>query len=168
MNVRTTTITIVALLVCGAAGTARPVQAQEAIYLVRHAERVDDSKDSPLSADGHARAAKLADVLRDAGITAIFVSEYQRAADTARPLAAKLGVGLRVVPADDRATLLERVRAAGPHARVLIAGHSDTVPLLLKALGYDKDVVITKNEYDNLFVVVPGAAGRPVVVRLRY
>ncbi|MCX6553044.1 MAG: histidine phosphatase family protein, partial [Acidobacteria bacterium] len=131
---------------------AVPAGAQEAIYIVRHAERLDDSKDSPLSDDGRARAGRLADVLRDAGITGIFVSEYQRAADTARPLATALGLNLQVIPADDQTALLAKVRAAGPRARVLIAGHSDTVPLLLKALGYDKDVVITKNEYDNLFV----------------
>ena len=142
--------------------------AQEAVYLVRHAERVDDAKDSLLSAEGHARAARLAEMLRDAGITHIFVSEYQRTAETAGPLAARLAVTPQAVPADDRDALLARVRAAGPNARVLIAGHSDTVPALLKALGCTQQVTIAKAEYDNLFVVIPGDKTGPVLVRLRY
>jgi broad specificity phosphatase PhoE len=142
--------------------------AQEAVYLVRHAERVDDTKDSLLSAEGRARAARLADILRDAGITAIFVSEYQRTADTAAPLAARLGITAEKVPADQPDALLARVRAAGPAARVLIAGHSDTVPALLKALGCTQQVAIAKAEYDNLFIVVPGDRAAPLLLRLRY
>jgi broad specificity phosphatase PhoE len=142
--------------------------AQEAVYLVRHAERVDDAKDSLLSAEGHARAARLAEMLRDAGITHIFVSEYQRTAETAAPLAARLGITPQAVPADDRDALLARVRAAGPKARVLIAGHSDTVPALLKLLGCTQPITIAKAEYDNLFVVLPGEKATPMLLRLRY
>ena len=142
--------------------------AQEAVYLVRHAERVDEAKDSLLSAEGRARAARLAEMLRDAGITHIFVSEYQRTAETAGPLAARLAVTPQVVPADQLDMLLARVRAAGPNARVLIAGHSDTVPALLKLLGCTQPITIAKAEYDNLFVVLPGEKATPLLLRLRY
>jgi len=148
-------------VVCAAA-------AQQAVYLVRHAERVDDAKDSSLSAEGHARAARLAEMLRDAGITHIFVSEYKRTAETAAPLAARLGITAVKIAADQPAVLLARVRAAGPKARVLVVGHSDTVPALLKALGCTQQVTIAKAEYDNLFVVVPGNKARPLLLRLRY
>lgn len=142
--------------------------AQEAVYLVRHAERADDEKDSPLSAAGHARAARLADMLRDAGITHIFVSEYQRTVDTAGPLAARLGITPQVVRADNQDALLAKVRAAGPKARVLIAGHSDTVPRLIRALGCATPITIAKPEYDNLFIVVPVDKAPPRLLRLRY
>ena len=146
----------------------RVATAQEAVYLVRHAERVDDAKDSLLSAEGRARAARLAGMLRDAGITHIFVSEYQRTAETAAPVAARLGITVQKIPADRLDALLARVRAAGPKARILIAGHSDTVPALLKALGCTQQVTIAKAEYDNLFVVISGDKTGPVLVRLRY
>jgi phosphohistidine phosphatase SixA len=141
-------------------------QAQEAVYLVRHAERLDDSKDSALSVDGKARAARLADILRDAGITAIFATEYQRTAETARPLAVRLGIQVQQVAAGQTSALVGRIKAAGPTARILVVGHSDTVPELLQLMGHPVKLVIAKGEYDNLFVVVPAA--RPVVVRLRY
>jgi broad specificity phosphatase PhoE len=146
----------------------RVATAQEAVYLVRHAERLDDAKDSLLSAEGRARAAHLAEMLRDTGITHIFVSEYRRTAETAAPVAARLGITVQKIPADRPDALLARVRAAGPKARILIAGHSDTVPALLKALGCTQQVTIAKAEYDNLFVVIPGDKAGPVLVRLRY
>lgn len=144
------------------------VAAQEAVYIVRHAERADDEKLSLLSPQGRQRASRLARMLRDAGITKIFVSEYGRTAQTAEPLAAHLGIKPDAVAADDLATLLHLVRAAGPRARVLVVGHSDTIPALLNALGCKPQVTIAKNEYDNLFVVVRGADGQWVLVRLRF
>ena len=149
---------------------ADQARAQEAIYIVRHAERVDDTPQSLLSVEGHARAARLADMLRDAGITAIFVTEYERTVQTAQPLAARLGLTPIVNKADDTPGLIGKVRALGPKARVLIAGHSDTVPKILAALGYATPVTIARGEFDNLFIVMPGKAphARPLVLRLRY
>jgi phosphohistidine phosphatase SixA len=151
-------------------GSVVPAHAQEAIYIVRHAERASDEPLSPLSAEGHARAARLADILRDAGITAIFVTEYERVAQTAQPTATRLGLTPTVIMADDTSGLVAKVHALGPSARVLIAGHSDTVPKLLAALGYATPVTIAKGEFDNLFVVIPGKPPGvpPVVLRLRY
>jgi broad specificity phosphatase PhoE len=160
-----------AFLVIGASGAGpfvRGAAAQEAIYIVRHAERVDDEKLSLLSPEGHARAIRLAGMLRDAGITHVFVSEYGRTAQTAAPLAERLGLTPAVVRADDMGTLLDKLRATGPKARVLVAGHSDTVPALLKALGCTEPVTIAKAEYDNLFLVIPGNTASPLLLRLRY
>jgi broad specificity phosphatase PhoE len=157
------------VIVASLAGpSVRIAAAQETIYVVRHAERVDDEKLSLLSPEGHARAARLADMLRDTGITHIFVTEYGRTAQTAAPLAERLSLTPAVVPADAAGTLLEKIRATGPTARVLVAGHSDTVPALLKALGCAPPVTIAKAEYDNLFLVIPRDNAAPLLLRLRY
>ena len=161
--------TIVAATVAAGPAT-RAAAAQEAIYIVRHAERLDDSRDSVLSAAGRARAARLAEMLRNAGITAVFATEYQRTIDTARPTASRLGLEVQSIAANDTPGLLTKVRAAGPKARVLIVGHSDTAPRILSALGYATEVVIATGEFDNLFLVIPRdkAGAAPMVVRLRY
>lgn len=169
--VRVLVCTIIVSASVAAGPVAPTAAAQEVIYVVRHAERVDDARDSVLSADGWARAARLADMLRDAGVTAIFATTYQRTIDTARPLASRLGLQVQSVAADDTPGLIAKVRAAGPHSRVLVVGHSDTVPPILKALGSATEVVIAKGEFDNLFLVLPDdkpGAAPPTVIRLRY
>jgi hypothetical protein len=51
---------------------------------------------------------------------------------------------------------------------VLIVGHANTVPDLLKGLGIKDDITIADAEFDNLFVVVRPEAGEPTLIRLRY
>ena len=72
------------------------------------------------------------------------------------------------MPAAQTPDLIARLRALGPHARVLVVGHSDTVPKILGGLGSTEPVTIAPDEYDNLFIVLPRGATAPTVVRLRY
>jgi len=144
-------------LLCAPAGAF----AQKLVFVVRHAERADDGTsmmhgrpDPSLSAAGAARAARLAQMLADSNIKGIYVTEYRRTQETAKPLAAKLGIELRQVDSADIAGLLRRLRDECPADVVLVVGHSNTVPGILKALGGD-DVKIADDEYDNLFLIVP-------------
>ena len=148
--------------------------AQKLVLLVRHAERADGGvpastpmtspADPPLSAAGEARAARLATMLADAGITAIYTTEFKRTQDTAKPLAAKLNVSATVSASTDAAALVAKIKADHPRDVVLIVGHSNTVPALIKAFG-GPDVKIGDQEYDNLFVVVPETGA---MTRIRY
>ena len=156
---------LVALLIAAAAPSA---SGQEAIYLVRHAERASTASDSPLSAAGKARAKRLASWLRDAGITQIFTTDLQRTIQTAAPLAAVIGVTPTVIAASDTAALIATVHAAGPRDRLLIVGHSNTVPDVLRALGVTAAITIADSEFDNLFIVIPHGGAPPVMLRLRY
>jgi broad specificity phosphatase PhoE len=156
------------LLVLAGLLTETPAWAQQAIFVVRHAERVDQSRDSALSVAGQARAAALARHLRDAGVTAAFVTDLQRTQQTAAPLAAALGLTLTVMPAAATAQMVERIRRDHPQDVVLVVGHSNTVPEVLKLFGDDAAVTIRDDEYDALFVVVPRAGAAPVVLRLRF
>ena len=155
-------------LVLSAVAAARPARAQEVVFLVRHAERADNSKDSPLSASGIGRAARLAAMLEDAGITAIYTTEYRRTKETAAPLGRAVHVTPVVVSAADGDALARKVRASGPHDRVLVVGHSNTVPDLIRALGVASPVTIGEAEYDNLFILIPQPGGAPRLVRLRF
>ena len=71
-------------------------------FLVRHAERLNDSReDPPLTAEGRERAKALAYTLRDAGITAIITSQWILAKDTAQLLADLLKITPQVIPTAD-------------------------------------------------------------------
>ena len=154
------------LLLIALLAIARPASAQEAIYVVRHAERADQSADSALSTAGVGRSYKLRDMLHDAGITKIFTSPLRRAIDTAAPLASEVHV--KSQPFADAAALIEAVAASGPRDRVLVVGHSNTVPAVVRALHVDAAITLTEDDYDNLFIIIPQKEGRPVLLRLKY
>ena len=143
-----------------------------AIFIVRHAERADAASGSPatmasdpdLSEAGRSRAESLGSALKDAAITAIYVTEYKRTQQTAAPLAKAAGVSVTIVPAKDTAALIAKLRSSTGNA--LVVGHSNTVPEIIKALGVSTPVTVADSEYDNLFVVTPGSPAR--LIHLHY
>ena len=149
---------------------APAVSAQEIVFVVRHAERADAGmtkgmEDPSLSAEGQARAKRLAMMLRSADIKNVFASQFKRTQETAQPLAAAEQLEVTTVPAKDVDALVQRLTAA--KGASLVVGHSDTVPDILKALGAAGDINISNTEYDNLFVVVK-AGGETKLVKLRF
>jgi broad specificity phosphatase PhoE len=159
---------LVVLLLVSMCLLAVPTFAASTIFLVRHAERADSdgrvSSDPGLSAEGRTRALHLAQELKDAKIAAIFTSEYQRTQQTAAPLAKSLGIHPEIVPGKDVSSLIARIRATS--GNVLVVGHSNTLPQIVKALGISTPVIMTEADYDNLFVVLAGET--PRLIRLHY
>jgi phosphohistidine phosphatase SixA len=149
---------------------------QRAIILVRHAEKAVDANepDVPLSEAGRARAARLAQMVAGAGITAIYATETDRARQTAEPLARALKLDVRTYSPRDPAgklapqILLDRMKRDDAAGIVLVVGHQNTVPDLLAALGHAEKVEIGDKQFDDLFVVVPKPNGAPTVLRLKY
>jgi len=141
--------------------------AQKLVFVVRHAERADTGAqrqtDPPLSVAGEERAEKLAAMLAEAGVKEILTTEFKRTQDTAKPLTLKTGVAVEQIPSTDTAKLIAKIKSH-PNDVVLVVGHSNTVPAILKAL-VGVDVAIAENEYDNLFVIVPATG---TMTRIRY
>ena len=145
-----------------------PSFAQRMVILTRHAERADGaatmgSSDPKLSAAGTARAEKLVAMLADANIAAIFTTEYVRTKDTAAPLGTRISVAPEVIAAAQMNALIEKIKSRADDT-VFIVGHSNTVPMIIKALG-GPDVSIGDNEYNNLFFYVPATK---TLTRVRY
>jgi broad specificity phosphatase PhoE len=143
-----------------------PVRAQEVVVLVRHGEKADGSDDPPLSAAGEARARALAALLRDARLTAVYASERQRTQRTAAPTAEAGGLKVQVHPAKDATGLAARIRKEQPRGRVLVVGHSNTLPAIAAAFGATDKLEIAETEYDNLLVLVPRRGRPPMVLRM--
>jgi broad specificity phosphatase PhoE len=152
----------IALLLVGGL-LASTAAAQSTIFLVRHAEKASGD-DPDLTEAGHARAESLATVLKDAGITAIYTSEVKRTQQTAAPLAKALRVEPAVILAKDSAALVAKLKSSS--GNVLVVGHSNTIPEIIKALGITTSVNISDSDYDNLFLVV--LEEKPRLVRLHY
>lgn len=122
------------------------------VVLVRHAER-DLSGADALSSAGRKRAQLLARMFDGAGVSALFTSEFARTRQTAAPLAQTLGIIPRVIASDFEAAS-DEIRQAGPWS--IVVGHSDSVPLLIAALGGPSNLRIEEDEFDRMFVVSLG------------
>lgn len=123
------------------------------VYLVRHSEKVDSSRDPVLSEAGQARAQELAHTLIDAEIRAIYVTAYQRSRLTAEPLAQRLGLELQQYPAADAEALREIVLQNHSGESVLVVGHSNTLASIAEAWGIPGLPELQEDQYDRLWVI---------------
>jgi broad specificity phosphatase PhoE len=140
------------------------------VIIVRHTEKIIDpnNPDVDLSPAGQARAQELARMFGDAGISAIYATQYKRTQETVKPLADKLGLPVTIVNSKNTADLLAKIRAANSGQTVFIAGHNNTVPEIINALGGPSYPTIPESEYDNLFVVTIYRTGHARVVKMKY
>ncbi len=139
--------------------------AQSTIFIVRHAEKAESGGNDPdLSDLGRARAETLANMLKDAGISAIYVTELKRTQQTAAPLAKMLHLDTTIAPAKDSTALVAKVRASS--GNVLVVGNGNTIPDLIKGFGIATPINIAENDYDNLFVLM--LEERPRLIHLHY
>jgi broad specificity phosphatase PhoE len=139
--------------------------AQSTIFIVRHAEKAESGGNDPdLSDLGRTRAETLAKMLKDASLSAIYATELKRTQQTAAPLAKMLHLDPTIVPAKDSAALIAKVR--GSTGNVLVVGHGNTIPDLIKGFGIATPINIAENDYDNLFVLV--LEEKPRLIRLHY
>ncbi len=142
---------------------------QTNLFFVRHAERLDNSPLSPLSAQGLAHADALRDTLQKAGIDLIYCSVYERTKQTAQPLAHALGKALVQYSPDTTLGLLPVLQNL-KNKNALVVGHSDNIPRLIKALTGDS-VHIAHGQYGDLYQVqvVRGVFGaRRKLIRRRF
>ncbi len=164
------------LAVPGAAAAQANANAQAGpttVVIVRHAEKAtDDPRDPTLSAEGQARAAALAAALEKAGVSAVYATHYRRTQLTGQPTAAAAGVQVTVRRiASSQAYAADLVRetlAAHAGKTVLVVGHSNTVPDLVRAFSGQTIAPLTEAEYDHLFVVQVPASGPARLLRARY
>jgi len=120
---------------------ALPPDAAE-LLLIRHGESeratlatpfpmVDGRADPALAPEGHEQAERLADRLRPAGISAIYVSTLRRTALTAAPLAARLDPRGEAEPAAQFTArvreIVSRIAAAHPGQRVAVFTHGGVI-----------------------------------------
>lgn len=150
------------------------------VFLVRHAERADEPRqDPPLTEKGVARSEALARLLSTAGVKAIYTSQFARTKLTAEPLAKQLGVtvtplSLKISPSNPRAIAEESTKEtvdkimSQVDGSVLVVGHSNSIPDVIKMLGGDLVPTIDEKKFDDLFVVTVYATGKAKVTHLKY
>ncbi|MEO6167601.1 MAG: phosphoglycerate mutase family protein [Chitinophagales bacterium] len=122
------------------------------VYIVRHAEKdTEQINNPPLTAAGLERARDLAKLLKDEHISVVYSTNFTRTISTAQPTADEHQV---VVTLYDSIPQLMNLIAFHNKKDVLIAGHSNTILDIAKALGITPvKQEIADSDYDNLLIV---------------
>jgi broad specificity phosphatase PhoE len=150
------------------------------VFLVRHAEKADAPREDPsLSEAGKQRSQALARLLGQSGIKAIYTSQFQRTIQTAEPLAKQLGVTAtpltirpsqsspREIAEQSTREMTDKIYERAGDG-VLIVGHSNSIPAVIKMLGGDVVPTIDEQKFDDLFVVTVYGKGKAKVTHLKY
>jgi broad specificity phosphatase PhoE len=147
-----------------AAVAQAPTAAASTVFIVvRHAEKASgDPKDPGLSAAGTARAASLERQLSSEPLVAIYSTDYQRTRATALPTAQVRALPVSLydarLPAPE---LAARLRASHAGGTVLVIGHSNTVPEIVRALSGQAVAPLPEDQFDRLYRVSVDPAGQP-------
>ncbi len=155
-------------------------EAPTVVMVLRHAEPVmpamgqERDPDPSLNEAGRQRAQSLIDVVGDAGVTAIYSSQFKRTQETVAPLAAHLGIPVTTAEVS-RATLdtypkqlAETILAEHRGETVVVVNHSNTTPLIVEALGGVPVPEITEDEFDHFLIVIIPASGPIRTIRAQY
>lgn len=150
------------------------------VYLVRHAERADEPRqDPPLTEKGTARSQDLARLLANANVKTIITSQYLRTKQTAEPLAKLANVAVtpislslnpsnpRLISEQSTAEVTNKILQRAGES-VLVVGHSNSIPDVIRMLGGDSSPPIDEKKHDDLFVVTVYAKGKAKVAHLKY
>jgi len=140
--------------------------AQEAVFLVKSAERNHPGME--LTDAGRGRAKTLANLLKDAGIDVIYSFERTHVVQTAEPTAKALNINVNIVPSQIEATddLVRRLRTQHAKDRVFIATGQSSRERILRGLGLAKEV--WKARTDDLHVIIPRGSEEPLVIKMRW
>jgi len=124
----------------------------DVIYIVRHADTQGGSNPD-LSAAGQARAEHLASMLQDEQLAAVFVTNTNRSIQTGIPAATDAGITTTIYsPFDGAAVAAAITNIPGSNATLVVA-HSNTVPLIITALGGPQFEDLEETEFDRLYAV---------------
>lgn len=137
------------------------------VFLVRHAEKADLTKDPELTESGKERALELAKVLRSANIEYIHSTNFIRTRETAMPTAQELRLTTEIYDPGNLEKLVQKLRDYGGNH--LVVGHSNTTPSMVSLLGGNPGSKINEaNEYDRLYIVTNTGDGDVSSILIRY
>lgn len=137
------------------------------VILVRHADRAGTA--DSLNALGDIRAQELDRVLHEAGISAIYASEFNRTQATAHDLASSLGITLEIYDPNNISALVDAIMANNKGEVILVVGHSNTVPETIGLLGISPQPPdIDHDEYDHMYHLTLSDHTLPRLIKMEY
>ncbi len=141
------------------------------IFLVRHAEKENPNNlNSALSQNGLARANDLREYLSDTALQIIYISTFLRTQQTAEPTAIAKGLQAIVInqQTDDTLnTMLIEIEAL-QMGNILIVGHTDSLPKIIKIFCGEIIPKIEENEFNNFYTIAISNKGTKHIIYNTY
>ncbi|MBX2962357.1 MAG: histidine phosphatase family protein [Cyclobacteriaceae bacterium] len=144
---------------------ALTVSAQEKIttfILIRHAEKAmeQSTNDPDLSAVGKKRAQRLAELLNEGEVDAIYSTPFKRTQQTVSPLATLKGLSVMDYEVNKEEEI-DRMLNAHRGGTIVVVGHSNTIPWMAnKLLGVQKYHPWEDGDYDNVWLITVVERGK--------
>ncbi|MEC4088763.1 phosphoglycerate mutase family protein [Pseudoalteromonas rubra] len=121
----------------------------ERIVLMRHAEKMK-GKDPELTPQGQQRAQRLATLLAPLNPDRLFSTDYNRTRLTLAPLSTATSVPVQLYDPRALADFAKQLKTYS--GTIVVAGHSNTTPELVKLLS-GQTVSIREDEFHKVFIV---------------
>lgn len=139
------------------------------VILMRHAEKVNDGTDDPsLTPQGHERATRLAQLLQNTTVDAIYSSPFQRTQNTIAPLAQAKGLTVQTYD-PKKPEEIDTILKKYPGRTIVVCGHSNTTPRMAnRLLGKTQFKDFEETEFGNLLVIDVVESGEAKVTVLNY
>ncbi|MBK9689237.1 MAG: histidine phosphatase family protein [Saprospiraceae bacterium] len=139
-------------------------------YLIRHAEKDTQKTDPILSEAGIKRAERLTEIMRQSWLDAVYTTLTSRTMLTVDSITQYKGLSNNIYTNDNMKETFTGVMNSPSVNRVLIVGHSNTIPPLANFL-YGKthfQKTIDDKTYDNFIIVVQQRDSTKKVYELKY
>jgi broad specificity phosphatase PhoE len=121
-------------------------------YFVRHAEKVDSSKNPDLSSKGNERADHWNKIFAEVDFDLVYTTDFRRTVQTASPTAAAKKSTVKIY--DPQNIAIESFKKETLGKKVLIVGHSNTIPDFVNQIINRKIYEdIGDSTFGNLYIV---------------
>ncbi|GAB1397637.1 MAG TPA: phosphoglycerate mutase family protein [Saprospiraceae bacterium] len=136
------------------------------LILTRHGEKADFSKNAELSEAGEARSERLSKILRKAPVAdMVYSSDFIRTINTIKPYCLSKNINWQLYNPANQAELAAKLT---PYKRILISGHSNSVPALINLLTGSNMAELDEDDYSNLFFVKIPKNGPKTIYIFKY
>jgi 2,3-bisphosphoglycerate-dependent phosphoglycerate mutase len=122
------------------------------LFLIRHAEKLDDTKNTDLSPEGFERAQYWKKYFESTEIDAFYSSGFQRARRTCQPMAFSRDKDVNIYK--NHLMDLRKLMSENKGKTVMVVGHSNRITTFInKLLGKEKYPEIKEPEFGNLYII---------------
>lgn len=121
-------------------------------YFIRHAEKVDSSKNPDLSEKGIERAQQWKALFSEINFDSVYSTDFNRTLQTIQPIIAGNNQLLKIY--NPKMIDVELFKKETQGKTILIVGHSNTVPNMVnQIIKENKYVDIAENQFGNLYII---------------